>query len=164
MCSVALHFKEEDKNDKQVFDFFTNLIIGAEEKREVLDNIYKSSVLPTHTSNFFNILVEAKRVDAIKDIVKEFEKVYNEITDTELVLVGSVVKLESEHFTQIVKQVQKLTGVKNVRIKMEIDTSLIAGFTIQYGNGGSKLIDMSVKKQLEEIAAEVDLGDIQLAV
>ncbi|KAI9186572.1 hypothetical protein LWI28_018691 [Acer negundo] len=132
--------------DKQVFDFFANPIIGAEKKREVLDDICKSSVLLPHITNFFNILVEAKRVDAIKDIVKEFEKVYNEITDTELALVGSVVKLESEHLAQIVKQVQKLTGVKNVRIETEIDTSLIAGFTIRYGNGGSKLIDMSVKK------------------
>ncbi|KAK0575772.1 hypothetical protein LWI29_006735 [Acer saccharum] len=150
--------------DKQVFDFFANPIIGAEKKREVLDDICKSSALLPHTANFLNILVDAKRVDAIKDIVKEFERVYNEITDTELALVGSVVKLESEHLAQIAKQVQKLTGAKNVRIKTEIDPSLIAGFTIRYGSGGSKLIDMSVKKQLEEIAAEMDLGDIQLAV
>lgn len=74
----------------------------------------------------------------------------------------SVVKLESQHLAQIAKQVQKLTGAKNVRIKTEIDPSLVAGFTVRYGNSGSKLIDLSVKKQLEEIAAELDLGDIKL--
>ena len=37
---------------------------------------------------------------------------------------------------------------KNVRIKTVIDPSLVTGFTIRYKNFGSKLIDMSVKKQL----------------
>lgn len=151
-------------SDQQVYEFFANPVVNIEKKREVLDDICKSSALLPHTANFLNILVDAKRVDVIKDIVKEFELVYNEITDTELAIVSSVVQLESTHLAQIAKQVQRLTGAKNVRIKTVIDPSLIAGFTIRYGNGGSKLIDMSVKKQLEEIAAQMDLGDIQLTV
>ncbi|CAN6687133.1 unnamed protein product [Malus baccata var. baccata] len=69
-------------------------------------------------------------------------------------------QLESQHLAQIAKQVQKLTGAQNVRIKTEIDPSLVAGFTVRYGQSGSKLIDLSVKKQLEEIAAELDLGTL----
>ncbi|PRQ24486.1 putative H(+)-transporting two-sector ATPase [Rosa chinensis] len=153
---------EEFFAEPSVFDFFTNPTVGLEKKRGVLDEIAKSSALQPHTVNFLNILVEAKRIDVIKDIVKEFEIVYNKLTDTELAIVSSVVKLESQHLAQIAKQVQKLTGAKNVRIKSEIDPSLVAGFTVRYGNSGSKLIDMSVKKQLEEIAAQLDLGDIKL--
>ncbi|WP_145984840.1 F0F1 ATP synthase subunit delta, partial [Klebsiella pneumoniae] len=82
----------------------------------------------------------------------------------EVAVVTSVVKLENEHLAQIAKGVQRLTGAKNVRIKTEIEPSLVAGFTIRYGNAGSKLVDMSVKKQLEEIAAQLDLSDITLAV
>lgn len=104
-----------------------------------------------------------KRIDIIKDILKEFEIVYNKLTETELAVVTSVVKLESQHLAQIAKGVQKLTGAKNVRIKTAIDPSLVAGFTIRYGNGLSKLVDMSVKTQLEEISAQLDLGDIKLA-
>lgn len=148
--------------EPSVFDFFTNPTVDLEKKRGVLDEIATSSSLQPHTVNFLNILVDAKRIDLIKDIVKEFEIVYNKITDTELAVVCSVVKLESQHLAQIAKQVQKLTGSKNVRIKSEIDPSLVAGFTVRYGNSGSKLIDMSVKKQLEEIAAQLDLGDIKL--
>ncbi|XVF79339.1 hypothetical protein PTKIN_Ptkin14bG0213600 [Pterospermum kingtungense] len=151
-------------SDPQVLDFFANPTIDVLKKRQVLDEIAKSYELQPHTANFLNILVDAKRIDLIKEIVKEFETVYNQLTDTELAVVSSVVKLESQHLAQIAKQVQKLTGAKNVRIKTVIDPSLVAGFTIRYGNSGSKLIDMSVKKQLEEIAAQLDLGDIQLAV
>ncbi|OWM65752.1 ATP synthase subunit delta, chloroplastic [Punica granatum] len=150
--------------DPLVHEFFSNPTVDLEKKRMVIDEIATSSALQPHTANFLNILVDAKRIDLIKDIVKDFETVYNKLTDTELAVVSSVVKLESQHLAQIAKQVQKLTGAKNVRIKTVIDPSLVAGFTIRYGNSGSKLIDMSVKKQLEDIAAQLDLGDIQLAV
>ncbi|KAK4390243.1 ATP synthase delta chain, chloroplastic [Sesamum angolense] len=151
-------------SDEQVLKFFTNPTIGEEEKRKLVDEIAKSSGLQPHVANFLNILVDMKRIDLIKEIVKEFEVVYNKITDTQVAVVTSVVQLESQHLAQIAKEVQRLTSARNIRIKTVIDPSLVAGFTIRYGNSGSKLIDMSVKKQLEEIAAELDLGDIQLTV
>lgn len=151
-------------SDTQVCQFFCSPTVDLENKRKVIDEIAETSSLQPHTANFLNILIDAKRIDLINDIIKEFETVYNKITDTEMAIVSSVVKLESQHLAQIAKQVQKLTGAKNVRIKTVIDPSLVAGFTIRYGNSGSKLIDMSVKKQLEDIAAQLDLGDIQLAL
>ena len=155
---------EEIFSDPQVLDFFANPTIDSDRKKKVVEEIATSSSFQAHTRNFLNILVDAKRIGLVKEIVKEFEFVYNTLTDTELAVVSSVVKLESQHLAQIAKQVQKLTGAKNVRIKTVIDPSLVAGFTIRYGNSGSKLIDMSVKKQLEEIAAQLDLGDVKLTV
>ncbi|KAF7838170.1 ATP synthase delta chain, chloroplastic-like [Senna tora] len=153
---------EEIFSDPGVFDFFNNPTVDTEKKQSVIEEIATSSSLQPHTRNFLYILVDAKRIDLINEITKEYEFVYNTLTDTEMAVVSSVVKLESQHLAQIAKQVQKLTGAKNVRIKTVIDPSLVAGFTIRYGNSGSKLIDMSVKKQLEEIAAQLDLGDITL--
>ncbi|KAL2468044.1 ATP synthase subunit delta [Forsythia ovata] len=150
-------------SDPGVLNFFTNPTIGEEKKISIIDEIANTSSLQPHVINFLNILVDMKRIDLIKEIVKEFEIVYNKLTDTELATVTSVVQLESQHLSQIAKEVQKLTGAKNVRIKTLIDPSLVAGFTIRYGSSGSKLIDMSVKKQLEEIAAQLEIGDIQLA-
>ncbi|KAL9246598.1 hypothetical protein vseg_020114 [Gypsophila vaccaria] len=148
--------------DPEVYSFFCSPVIGVAEKRSVLDDIVKTAGLQPHTANFLNVLVDMDRIELLKDIVKEFERVYNLITGTEMALVTSVVNLESEHLAQIAKGVQKLTGAKNVRIKTAIDPSLVAGFTIRYG--GSRLVDLSVKTQLDEIASQIDLGDIQLAV
>lgn len=75
---------------------------------------------------------------------------------------SSVVRLESQDLAQIAQAVQGLTGAKNVRIKTLIDPSLVAGFTIRYGEGGSKVIDMSIKKQLEEIASNLELPTVSL--
>ncbi|KAL5703842.1 hypothetical protein ACHQM5_022345 [Ranunculus cassubicifolius] len=150
-------------SEKQIYEFFCNPIISLEKKREMSDDIAMSLALQPHMANFLNVLVDSKRIELIVDIVKEFEIYYNKLTDTELAVVTSVVKLESQHLAQIAKGVQRLTGSKNVRIKTVIDPSLVAGFTIRYGSSGSKLIDMSVKKQLEEIASQLDFSDISLA-
>ncbi|KAK9675350.1 hypothetical protein RND81_11G002200 [Saponaria officinalis] len=150
--------------DPEVYSFFCSPVIGVATKRSVLDDIIKSAELQPHTANFLNVLVDVDRIEMLKDIVKEFERVYNKITGTEMAVVTSVVNLENEHLAQIAKGVQKLTGAKNVRIKTAIDPSLVAGFTIRYGDGASKLVDLSVKTQLEEIASQLDLGDIKLAV
>ncbi|KAL6504214.1 hypothetical protein OROGR_026137 [Orobanche gracilis] len=151
-------------SEEQLLAFFTNPTVRDENKREILDEIVKLSSLQTHVANFLNILVDMKRIDLIRDIAKDFEVAYNKLTDTELAIVTSVVRLESQHLAQIAKEVQKLTGARNVRIKTVLDSSMVAGFTIRYGSSGSKLIDMSVKKQLEEIAALLETGDTQLAV
>ncbi|KAL5064466.1 hypothetical protein RYX36_026203 [Vicia faba] len=151
-------------SDPKVFDYFSSPIIEDSTKRKLITEFATTSDFQPHTINFLNILIDSKRIDLIIDVVNEFEFVYNTITNTELVVVTSVVKLESQHLAQIAKQVQKLTGAKKVRTKTLLDPSLVAGFTVRYGNSGSKFIDMSVKKKLEEIAAQLDLGDIQLAV
>ncbi|KAL2323967.1 hypothetical protein Fmac_023025 [Flemingia macrophylla] len=150
--------------DPKVSDYFADPTLAVEKKRQLVDEIAESSGFQPHTRNFLYILVDSQRIDLINEITKEFEFVYNSLTETELVVVTSVVKLESQHLAQIAKQVQKLTGAKNVRIKTLLDPSLVAGFTVRYGNSGSKLIDMSVRKQLEDIAAQLELGDISLAV
>lgn len=149
-------------SEPSVQSFFANPTISPEKKALVIGEIAESSELKPHTANFLNILVDMSRIDLVKEIVKEFEASYNKITGTEVAVVSSVVKLESQHLAQIATTVQRLTGAKNVRIKTVIDPSLVAGFTIRYGSSGSKLIDMSVRKQLDEIAAQLDFSKITL--
>ncbi|PKA51588.1 ATP synthase delta chain, chloroplastic [Apostasia shenzhenica] len=149
--------------DNSVQSFFNDPTVTDEKKIELIKEVGASSVLQPYTINFLNILVDMKRIDIIKEIVKEFEAYYNRLTATEVAVVSSVVPLESEHLAQIAKTVQRLTRARNVRIKTVIDPSLIAGFTIRYGSSGSKLIDMSIKKQLAEITARLDFSSITLA-
>ncbi|XP_077224330.1 ATP synthase delta chain, chloroplastic-like [Tasmannia lanceolata] len=151
-------------SDAQVLKFFINPTIPIEKKREFLDEITISLKLQPHTGKFLNIVVDMKRVELMKEIVNEFEVIYNKMMDIEMAIVSSVVKLEAGHLAKIATEVQKLTGAKNVRIKTMIDPDLVAGFTIRYGSSGSKMIDMSVKKQLEEISTQIDFSDISLAV
>jgi F-type H+-transporting ATPase subunit delta len=55
----------------------------------------------------------------------------------------------------IAKKLQELTGSKNIKLKPEVDPSLIAGFVVEYG---SSQVDMSVKGQLDKITAELSVA------
>lgn len=150
-------------SDPEVSEFFSSPVIVFDQKQEVIQEMASEAKLQPHTTNFLNILIENDRTEMIDEILKEFEIVYNKLTDTEVAVVSSVVKLESQHLAQIAKGVQRLTGAKNVRIKTVIDPSLVAGFTVRYGDTGSRMIDMSVKKQLEDLSSQPDFMDFQLA-
>ena len=52
----------------------------------------------------------------------------------------------------IAKKLQELTGSKNIKIKPVIDTSLIAGFVVEYG---SRQIDLSVRGQITKVGDEL---------
>ncbi|KAG5541656.1 hypothetical protein RHGRI_021481 [Rhododendron griersonianum] len=136
----------------------------AADVEKVVDQFASENKLQPHTANFINILIDNDRIELVHEILTEFEIAYNKLTDTEVAVVSSVVKLESQHLAQIAKGVQRLTGAKNVRVKTVIDPSLLAGFTVRYGHTLSSMIDMSVKKQLEDIASQPDLMDLQFAL
>nr|CAB3448095.1 unnamed protein product [Digitaria exilis] len=150
--------------DEAVAEFFDNPTVPREEKTQLIEEIAKSSDLQPHVVNFLNVVVDNFRAAIVPQIVTEFENVYNGLTGTEVATVTSVVQLESQDLAQIAQHVQKMTGAKNVRLKTQLDPDLIAGFTVQYGRDGSNLIDMSVKKQIEEIASEFELPSVALEV
>uniref|UniRef100_A0A0D6R1R9 ATP synthase delta chain, chloroplastic n=1 Tax=Araucaria cunninghamii TaxID=56994 RepID=A0A0D6R1R9_ARACU len=141
--------------DKMVYNFLANPVVDPQKKKGVLEKIADEANFQPKTLNFLYILVDNKRIDLIEDIIKEFELVYNQMTDTELAIVSSVVKLENHHLAEIAKKVQSFTGSKNVRLKTVIDPSLIAGFTIRFGSSGSNFIDMSVRAELEKLAGQI---------
>lgn len=151
-------------SDEAVAEFFDNPTVPREEKAELIDEIARSSELQPHVVNFLNVVVDNFRASIVPQIVVEFENVYNSLTGTEVATVTSVVQLESQDLAQIAQHVQKMTGAKNVRLKTQLDQALIAGFTVQYGRDGSSLIDMSVRKQIEEIASEFELPAVPLEV
>ncbi|KAM1007363.1 hypothetical protein COP2_004072 [Malus domestica] len=125
-----------------------------------------ASAAASYTSLLADVANSNNTLEATNGDVEKIEKFFDEPSMFVFFInptIGLEKKrqLESQHLAQIAKQVQKLTGVNNMRIKTEIDPSLVAGFTMRYGQSRSKLIDLSVKKQLEEIAVELDLGDIK---
>ncbi|GJM86859.1 hypothetical protein PR202_ga02757 [Eleusine coracana subsp. coracana] len=150
--------------EEAIAEFFDNPTVPREEKAQLIDEIAKSSKLQPHVVNFLNVVVDNFRAGLMPQIVAEFENAYNALTGTEVATVTSVVQLESQDLAQIAQHVQKMTGAQNVRLKTQINPELIAGFTVQYGRDGSSLIDMSVRKQIEEIASEFELPAVTLDV
>lgn len=144
--------------DKQLFYFLTSPVVKEDHKKRVLKALADDAKFVPYTLNLLNLIVDKKRTGLLKEIIKEFGEIYNDMTDTHVAIVTSAVKIDSTQLALIAKKIQSLSGAKNVRMKNVLDSSVIAGFIVRFGKDGSRLIDMSVKGQLDHISQQIDLS------
>merc|ERR1712157_54550 len=135
MDSVAQLLKSDDKLNT----FLTNPVAQSDKKKSLINAIAKEAEFNEFSTNFLCLLVDKQRITQVSDICDEFETV------------TSAAALDNDQQFEIAKKLQSLTGAKNIKLKPKVDDSLISGIIIQYGKGGSKLLDMSVKGQLDKI-------------
>jgi len=145
--------------NQELHDFLVKPIIQAEKKKSMLKTVADDAQFQPCTLNFLDFLVDKKRIDIIVDIMEEFHLIYTELTDTQVAVVTSALKLGNHQMAQIARKIQRLSGASNVRLKNAIDPSLIAGFIISYEKDGEHMIDMSVKSKLEKLAAQIDSAE-----
>mmetsp|Transcript_16761 Transcript_16761/g.34352 ORF Transcript_16761/g.34352 Transcript_16761/m.34352 type:complete len:223 (+) Transcript_16761:106-774(+) len=143
------------KSDEKLASFLTNPVADSGKKKSLIAAISEEAGFNDFSSNFLCLLVDKQRIEGVSEICEEFEKIYCEVTDTEVATVTSAAALDNDQQFEIAKKLQKLTGAKNIKLKPKVDASLISGIIIQYGKGGSKLLDMSAKGQLANIEAQL---------
>merc|ERR1712146_414611 len=80
--------------------------------------------------------VDKQRIKNLDDICDQFEILYCENTDTETATVVSASKLDGDKQLEIAKQIQRLTGRKNIKLVPKVDESLLGGFVIKFGKRG----------------------------
>ncbi|PNH12056.1 ATP synthase delta chain, chloroplastic [Tetrabaena socialis] len=140
------------KENKKLAELIMNPVVDDDKKRAVLAKIGKEAGFQQYTVNFLNLLVAKDRLALVPEICETFEDLYCQMTDTQVATLRSAVKLEQEQQFLIAKKLQELTGSKNIKLKPVIDSSLIAGFVVEYG---SSQIDLSVRGQIERVAEAV---------
>jgi F-type H+-transporting ATPase subunit delta len=136
------------KDNVALTELLYSPVVDIEKKKAVIAKIGKEAQFQKYTMNFLNLLIQKDRLNKLDEICESFEDGYCKLTDTQVAVVRSAVKLEQEQQFLIAKKLQELTGSKNIKLKPLIDTSLIAGFVIEYG---SSQIDMSVRGQIERV-------------
>merc|ERR1719276_3718 len=136
-------------------DFLSNATATKEKKAAVISSIVKEGQFSAATGNFLSLLVDKQRIDLLAEIIEEFDNFYCEETDTQVATVTSAVQLENEQQFLIAKKLQEMTGAKNIKLKPQVDASLIGGFVVTYGANGSQQIDMSVAGQIEKVASSM---------
>ena len=135
--------------------FLSNPTMEGKNKKDVLAKLGKEASFHPFTSNFLNLLVDKSRIGQLDAIAEEFESLYCAQTDTQVATVTSAVKLENEQQFMIAKKIQEMTGAKNIKLKPEVDPSLLGGFVVTYGKDGSGYIDMSVAGQVKQLKNDI---------
>ncbi|CAN4080468.1 unnamed protein product [Withania somnifera] len=92
--------------------------VGNQEKGGVLKEILSKGNFNKQLVGVVKLLVEKSKFGIVNEMLMEFERIYDEICGTQVVLVSSEVKMEKDKVLGIAKKVQQLSGAERVKVKV----------------------------------------------
>jgi F-type H+-transporting ATPase subunit delta len=139
----------EVQNDWDNFD------IDKAKKTIALLQPLKSDAVP----KFIVFLAKKRRLISLKRIANEYVASLYQQQSIAPVLVKSAQRLSEEQQKSIKDKMKEKTGAKDIKLVMEVDASLLAGFTLEWGYTDPELlaapcegIDLSLKNYLRKSA------------
>jgi F-type H+-transporting ATPase subunit delta len=136
----------------ELTDYLNNPIVSSEAKREILTKTLKSQV-NTETFKFLMLLVDRKRINLLNLIVSNYLELVYKTASIKTIEVSTAFPFTYLQKNTLVKKLKELTNAQEIRLIITVDPSLIGGFLIQTN---SKVIDFSVKNQLQKLAKHLD--------
>ncbi|PON61794.1 ATPase, OSCP/delta subunit [Trema orientale] len=91
--------------------------LGEEEKGRVVKGLAEKGRFNRHLVCLVKLLVGRNKVGVLSQVLDEFERVYDEVLGTQVVLISSIKKMEEEMLHGIAQRVQKLTGAVKVKVR-----------------------------------------------
>ena len=132
--------------------YLTNPVIGKDQKLELLDKALKTQ-LNHETFKFLSILVERNRINLIGPVITTYLNLVYELASIKMIEVSTAFAFTNLQKNTLIKKLKELTNAREIRLVINVDSSLIGGFLI---TTNSKVIDFTVKNQLQLLAKHLD--------
>ncbi len=133
----------------ELLDFMTNRIVTADDKKQVIYQVFKDFSLNTY--NFFMELVDAKKFNYFCSIVYELNSIYDEKRNILRAEVVSIVELD-EPQKVLLKSKLENKFAKTFELEYSLDASIISGLLIKIGD---TVIDLTAKSKLKNIKKQL---------
>ena len=133
-------------------DYFNNPLISSDKKQELLDKTLKSQ-LNTETFKFLSVLVERNRINLLQSVISCYLNLVYELASIKMIEVSTAFAFTNLQKNTLIKKLKELTNAREIRLVINVDSSLIGGFLIKTN---SKVIDFTVKNQLQLLAKHLD--------
>jgi F-type H+-transporting ATPase subunit delta len=136
----------------ELTDYLNNPIVSQNAKREVLTKTLQSQI-NTETFKFLMVLVNRDRINLLKAVITNYLELVYETASIKMIEVSTAFAFTNLQKNMLIKKLKELTNAREIRLVITVDSSLIGGFLIKTE---SKVIDFSVKNQLEKLAKHLD--------
>lgn len=91
--------------------------MAEKDKGQVVMEVAKKGVFGRHLVGLVMMLARNNKASLVKEVLEEFERIYNELCGTRVVLVSSAERLGKDQLCGIAKRVQGLTGAVKVKVR-----------------------------------------------
>lgn len=132
--------------DDDLNSFLRAVKVTKEQKKNVLDTVFAKS-MDRDMCNFMKLLVDKGRINYLRGILEEFEKLANDQLGIEKAVVTSARPLKEEYLEKIREVLVKKYG-KQMILENRIDPGLIAGIKVTVGN---TVTDVTMKNKIDAL-------------
>jgi F-type H+-transporting ATPase subunit delta len=136
----------------ELTEYLNNPIVSQEAKREILTKTLKSQV-NTETFKFLMVLVNRDRINLLRVIIASYLELVYKTASIKTIEVSTAFPFTYLQKNTLVQKLKELTNAREVRLVITVNPNLIGGFLIKTN---SKVIDFTVKNQLEKLAKHLD--------
>ena len=155
MHQITADFQNLDtffNESSELNDYLNNPVVKQEAKREILAKTLKSQI-NSETFKFLMVLVNRDRISLLDSIIKTYLELVYETASIKMVEVSTATSFTNSQKNTLIQKLKELTNAREIRLVITLDPSLIGGFLIKTE---SKVIDFTVKNQLQQLAKHLD--------
>jgi F-type H+-transporting ATPase subunit delta len=99
------------------------------------------------------LLVDRERINILKSVITTYLELVYETASIKMIEVSTAFPFTNLQKNMLIKKLKELTNAREIRLVITVDSRLIGGFLIKTD---SKVIDFTVKNQLQNLAKHLD--------
>ncbi len=136
----------------ELTDYLNNPLVSQDAKGEVLTKTLKSQV-NSETFKFLMVLVDRDRINLLKSVITNYLELVYETASIKTIEVVTAVEFSNAQKNTLIQKLKELTNAREIKLAITVDPNLIGGFLIKTE---SKVIDFTIKNQLQQLAKHLD--------
>nr|YP_010338713.1 ATP synthase CF1 delta subunit [Glaucosphaera vacuolata]UNJ18663.1 ATP synthase CF1 delta subunit [Glaucosphaera vacuolata] len=140
-------------SSNQLEAFLSNPLILNKEKKNILNELFNDKI-SSLSLRFLMLLVDRKRISLVKIILSKYLELAYKVASITVIKVTTAVLFTEGQIEALTTKLKLMTKSDQLKLDIEVDPELIAGFTIQID---SKVIDTSLKGQLYAFASHMNI-------
>ena len=134
---------------------FANPIVGAEEKKSALMAVVDKLSVSPMVRNFLGLLAEKERLSYLPEIAAYFKTLLDASLGVVRGKLTTAVALAGPRQDELKTKLETQTG-KKLELTFGVDSSILGGVVLKVGD---KVLDASIRAQLEILKDQIKRGD-----
>jgi F-type H+-transporting ATPase subunit delta len=136
----------------ELTEYLNNPVVTQKAKREILAKTLKPQI-NNETFKFLMVLVDRNRINLLGSVIHTYLELVYETASIKMIEVSTTTAFTNLQKNTLIQKLKELTNAREIRLVITVDPSLIGGFLIKTG---SKVIDFTIKNQLQQLAKHLD--------
>jgi F-type H+-transporting ATPase subunit delta len=130
----------------ELTEYLSNPIVRKNAKQEIL-------TLNAETFKFLMVLLDRGRINLLKSVITNYLELVYETASIKTIEVVTAFAFSNAQKNTLIQKLKELTNAREIRLVVAVEPSLIGGFLIKTE---SKVIDFTIKNQLQQLAKHLD--------